>query len=184
MGAILASRKAFVAAVIAVGMLTSGCVLTFTGGGGSGPCYEGTWELSGSQIADAVGSLFGDLTITPDDDGMTLELNSDGTFSFSGSQTLGVSGSTPWGTVNGTVDATVDVGGNYASNSPSTLSFTLGSLSGTGSFNGTLGGTPYSATLSLDQFGLDELYGLTGTADYTCGGGSLGLDLPSVHWSF
>ena len=130
-----------------------------------------------------VESIFGGLTVTPDNDGMTLVLRSDGTFVFSGDQTIGVSGETPWGDVDGTVNATANVTGTYQPGSGN-LTFTLESISGSGTFVGTLGGNSVSASLSLDQLGLDEIYGLSATAQTSCSTTKLTLDFEHVDWDF
>lgn len=174
----------FAIAVATLALVASSCSLVRVGGGGGGaPCHEGTWELSGQTIADAVGSIFGDLAITPDDDGMTLVLDGDNTFEFSGSQTLGVAGSTPYGSISGTVDVTATVAGAYTTTS-TTITFTLGSISGSAQFGGTVNGSPFSGSWTLQTVGLDEIYGLSGTAAMSCSGDLLTIDFGDVVWDF
>lgn len=179
------SRAGLIVGTVVFALLTSGCTLLLprTGGGGSTPCHEGTWELSGQQISDAITSVFGDLTVTPDNDGMTLELRADGTFSFSGQQTLAVSGTTPFGSVDGVVDADATVAGTFTA-APDSLTFSLGSITGTGSFDGTVNGAAFSGSLSHAQSGLDDVYGLSGTAAMTCSPALLTLDFGDIDWEF
>jgi hypothetical protein len=181
------SRFRLTAGLMVFALLTSGCSVLLPrvggSGGGGAPCHEGTWELTGQQISDAVTSIFGDLTVTPDDDGMTLELRADDTFTFSGEQTLGVSGTTPYGVVNGVVNADASVEGTYSVGT-NTLSFDLESISGSGSFSGTVNGMPFSGSLSLAQSGLDDVYGLSGTATTSCSASLLTLDFGDIEWDF
>lgn len=182
----LVARKTgrFAIALVVIAVVAGSCSLVRVSGGGSGaPCHEGTWELSGQVIADTVASIFGDLTITPDDDGMTLVLSGDDTFEFSGSQTLGVSGSTPFGVVDGTIDVTATVAGDYTT-TDTTITFTLGSINGSAQFSGTVSGMPYSGSWSLSTAGLDGIYGLSGTATMSCSANELSIDFGSVVWDF
>lgn len=166
--------------------MTSGCVLVLGGGGGGGgACWEGTWHLSGQQIASAIESLFGDLDVTEDPSGLTLELDGDdNTWRLYGAQTLGVEGNTPWGFVDGQVDALVNVTGTFQGQGGGNFTFNVTSIGDAATFNGTLNGNPLSTNLTLEQVGLDDIYGWTGSASYTCGTGSLAIDFPAVHWQF
>jgi hypothetical protein len=186
MGIKTRSRLNMAVGLIVFALLSSGCSVLLPrvgGGGGTAPCHEGTWELTGQQISDAVTSIFGDLTVTPDDDGMTLELRSDSTFTFSGEQTVDVWGSTPFGTVNGTVSADAYANGTYSAGANS-LTFFLQSVSGSGHFDGTVNNMPFSGSLSLAQSGLDDVYGLSGTAATSCSASQLTLGFEDIDWDF
>ena len=127
--------------------------------------------------------MFGDLAVTPDNDGMTLILRADDSFEFSGQQSLGVIGQTPYGLLDGTVSVDASVNGTYTSSSGS-LTFVPSSITGEGDFSGTVNGMPVSVTSSLAQIGLDDIYGLSGTADTSCTETKLTLDVDDVDWEF
>jgi hypothetical protein len=186
MGINTRSRLNMVVGLVVFALLSSGCGVLLPrvgGGGGTAPCHEGTWELSGQQISDAITSVFGDLTVTPNGSGMTLELRSDNTFTFSGEQSLDVWGSTPYGTVDGTVSADANANGTYSADATS-ITFVLQSVSGSGQFVGTVNNNPFSASFSLDQIGLDDVYGLSGTATTSCSASQLTLDFADIGWDF
>ena len=187
MGTRTRSRLTYSATMMVFALVASGCQVLFTGavgGGGSGtPCYQGTWDLSGQQITGAVTSVFGDLTVTPDGSGLTLELRADDTFTFSGDQTVTVSGTTPYGTINGVVNVAPNVDGVYTAGA-NTLTFTPESISGTGQFSGSFNGLSFSTSFSLEQIGLDEIYELSGTATRSCSSNQLTLDFGDVSWDF
>lgn len=90
-------------------------------------------------------------------------------WTFAGSQTFDVAGTTQYGPLAGTASVTVDARGSWTKASSTTLSFTLGSVTGSGGFTGTVGGCPLSRTLSLKDVGLDRVYGFSGSATYACG---------------
>jgi hypothetical protein len=80
-----------------------------------------------------------------------------------------VTGTTPWGAVDGTASGSLDASGSYSKPSSTKLSFTLQALSGSGTFTGTLAGISVSRTASLEEIGLDDVYGLSGQATFACG---------------
>ena len=166
--------------VIAVALLAAGCQpLTFLpggGGAGSGSCLPGTWNLDSEQIGTLATALPG-LTITASGPGVTLTLT-DTTWALHADQTLTGSLTTQFGTVSGTVHVTGDATGTYTSTS-SSIAFTLASLSGSATYDVTIFGSHVTGTLSLPTSGLQKLYGLTGTASYTCSTSGLALTFPS-----
>jgi hypothetical protein len=166
MGLVRATRLA----ALAVGtVLLSACYpIVLPGGDGGTSCPQGTYTVTDQVLAPLATSL-GDLELTPLPGGtLTLTVGAT-TWDLAGSQSFDVAGSTPWGTVDGTVSGTVDASGTYVKDSASHLSFTLGSITGSGTFTGTVGGLPVSRTATLEEIGLDDVYGLSGAATYGCG---------------
>jgi hypothetical protein len=167
MGLVRASTRL---AALAVGtLLLSACYpIILPGGDGGTSCPQGTYAVTDQVLAPLATSL-GDLELTPLPGGtLTLTVGAT-TWDLAGSQSFDVTGTTPWGAVDGTVSGTVDASGTYAKDSSTQLSFTLGSITGSGTFTGTAAGVPVSRTATLEEIGLDDVYGLSGEATYSCG---------------
>jgi hypothetical protein len=151
------------------------------GGGGGSPCYVGTFTLSGEQIAKAVSSLGIPVTVTAVPGGnVTFTTTAAGQWSLTANQSFMVSAGQ---VLNGTAAVNATASGTYTATS-STITFTLTSLSGQASFNGTVFGQPVNQTVSLPTIGVDELFGLSGTASYTCGSTGPVLTFPNFTEDF
>ncbi len=170
------------AALAAGVLLLSACLpITIPGGGTQRPCPEGTYEVTDQVLSQLVASL-GTVELDPRPGGdLTLTVSAS-SWTFAGSQTFDVTGTTQYGPLAGTAAVTVDARGSWTKASSTKLSFTLGSVSGSGSFTGTVGGYPVSRSLSLKDVGLDRVYGFSGSASYACGSApDLTLTFTSLH---
>lgn len=171
------------AAVAVASLFLGACLpITLPGSSTTPPCPEGTFHVTDQVLSELVPTSLGNvqLTVVP---GGSLALSvTASSWSLAGSQSLAVSGTTPWGPVSGTASVTVDARGSWTKTSSTQLSFTVASVSGSGTFTGTVGGVPVSRSGSLAGLGLDDVYGLSGSATYGCGSvPSLTLTFTSLH---
>jgi hypothetical protein len=164
-------------AAIAIGtVLAAGCLPpTFTGppSGGSGSCLVGTFDLDTTQVLTSLNSTFGKIQVSPLPGGNATLTNTDTTWHFEGNQSLSVTGNTKFGSITGTADVSFDASGTYEAESAAEITLTLGAVAGSVHFAGTVFGQTVDFTLNLPSSGLDKLYGLTGTAQYTCSQGAV-----------
>jgi hypothetical protein len=166
--------------VVAVSAGTAGCTILFNPGpgtGGGGSCLEGTWTLD-RLAASPITTPFGTVTLSPASNGVTLTFTGT-TWTLAIDQTIAVSVSTPWGSATGTIEVDGQASGTYTSTA-STITFTLGSISGTVAYDITVGGRHFTGTLSLPVSGLQKLYGMSGTASYTCTASGLSISLKGM----
>lgn len=179
-------RRTSSVALFAIATLVAvGCVpITWTGTGtGSGPgCLPGSWTLDTASITEPLSTWLGSLTITPDNDGVTLDMTTS-TWSLTADQDLSVSGMTPWGPVSGTANVTGSASGTYGATA-SRITFTLSSLSGSVTFDGTVNGNHYAGNVPLRGSGIERLYNLSGRPAYTCNSGGLTLTWPGHRFHF
>ncbi len=175
-----------VALIALVALALSGCTpILFTGGGGGGAtgaaCLPGTWTLDSETITAPISALIPGLQITTAGPGVTVTF--DGThWALHADQTLNGTLTTPLGSASGTAHVTADANGTYTA-TDSAITFTLAGVTGSVAYSVTFAGQTYSGTLSLPTSGLQQLYGLTGTANYTCGSSGLSLQFSgfSMH---
>jgi len=166
----------------AAALLAGGCIPQFvpgSNGAGTGNCLPGTWNLDTEQISGGLSSAIPGLTITASGPGVSLKFD-DTTWTLHADQTLSASFSSQWGSANGTVHVVGDASGTYTATS-SAITFTLGSVSGSADYDVTVFGFHATGTLSLPTSGLQQLYGLSGTANDTCSSTGLSLDFPSFR---
>lgn len=171
------------ASLVAGSLFLAACLPITVPGGDTGPaCPEGTYHVTDQVLSGVLPAFLGTIQLTPQPGGdLTLSVSAS-SWSFAGSQSFTVSGTTPYGAVSGTASVTVDAHGAWSKISSTELGFTLGAVSGSGSFTGSVGGYPYSRTVSLDELGIDDVYGFSGTATYACGAApSLTLTFTSLH---
>jgi hypothetical protein len=173
------------AALVAAATLVAACnPIHFTpggGGAGTGACLPGTWNLDAETIFAPLPTQLGSISITSSGNGVTLTLT-DTTWSLHADQTLSGSVTSQFGTASGSVHVAGDASGTYTSTA-STATFTVTSISGTADYNVTAFGHNFTGSLSLPTSGLQKLYGLSGTANYTCNTSGLSLTFTSftVH---
>lgn len=175
-------RGGFAIAALALVFVATACqplTVVGTGTSPSTPCYVGSWTVDGEQFLSPIATRFGTLTLTPQSSDLTLVLGSDNTWTFSGSQTVGVSGASAWGQLSGVVTVTgLHASGTYAAAGGNQLDFTLASLAASVAFDGTVNGQTAHYALSLPTGDdLDDLYGLSGTAQYSCSISPVALSL-------
>lgn len=171
------------AALAASSLLLAACLPVTLPGGTSGPaCPEGTYHVTDQVLSGLIPSSLGNLELSPQPGGdLTLDVTPT-TWALTGSQSFTVSGSTQYGGVSGTATGTIDAAGSWTKLSATQLEFTLTSLDGSATFTGTVGGASISTEVSLEQVGIDDVYGFTGTADFACGSApSLTLTFTSLH---
>ena len=170
------------ALVAIAAVLAGGCLPQFLpggGGAGSGSCLPGTWNLDTEQITGALNTALPGLSITTSGPGVTLTFTAS-TWTLHADQTLTGSITTQWGSAGGTVHVVGDASGTYTTTS-SAITFTLGQLSGSADYDITVFGFHATGSLSLPTSGLQQLYGLSGTANDTCSTSGLSLAFPSFH---
>ena len=156
--------------------LPKGVTLTTTGGTGS-TCPTGTWHLAAETVTQSIQTPLGPATITTGGTGLTITINATKTWSFKGNQTLHITGSNINATasVNPTASGTDTVSTNN-------ITFTLNTVGGTVAATGTAFGHAFSINWPLGQSdAIQNLYGLSGTATFSCTGATLSLSLPTAH---
>jgi hypothetical protein len=157
-----------IAAVAAVTLLLSACNPIVLPGGGGPACPQGTYTVT-HQVLQPLATSLGTLHLAPLPGGTLTVTIGTTTWHLTGSQGFHVTGTTPWGAVDGTASGSLDASGSYSKPSSTKLSFTLQALSGSGTFTGTLAGVSVNRTASLEEIGLDDVYGLSGQATFACG---------------
>jgi hypothetical protein len=184
MNMVFARRLIAVACIGAFGIIGTACLpagVTLTTGGGGNTCPEGTWQLASETIPAALQTALGSATVTGSS-GVSLILTTS-TWSLKANQNLQINGGSSFNVaalVNATASGMSTVNG-------SNITFTLQNLTGTASASGSAFGQPFSTNWTLGQSGeIQELYGLSGTAGYSCStdGSSLTLSLPAVQMQF
>ena len=166
-------------ALVGTACLPRGITLKTTGGTGT-TCPTGTWHLAAETVTQSVQTPLGSATITTGGTGLTLTINATKTWSLKGNQTLHATGTNINATasVNPTASGTDTVSTNK-------ITFTLNTVGGTVAANGTAFGHAFSINWPLGNSGaIEHLYGLSGTANFTCTGGTLTLSLPQMHMDF
>lgn len=186
-------RRAVAACALLGSLVLSSCgiVLLPVGGGTVTACPAGSWQVSSATIANLVTTVAGKLDVSLQGAGVTATVKSDNTWSLTADQGATVSGTTQWGPVSGTARVKATASGTYTRTS-TTMTFTVKALSGTVSYNLVANGTPFVGTLSLPgvnsddrDLEIEDLYGLVGTASYTCGtDGTLALQFPAFKLKF
>jgi len=143
------------------------------------PCYVNTWTMTGDEIADAVSSLGVDVTLVPTGagTGARASITEDGHWSVYADQAFDVDAI--GGAVHGSANVRAHASGTYTA-TDTALEFTLDDASGTVQYTGTFFGlhvTDYN--LSLDDVGVERVYGWSATAQYTCRADGLTLEFPA-----
>jgi hypothetical protein len=174
-------------------LLLSSCgiVLLPVGGGTVTACPAGSWQVSSAAVSSLVATVAGKVDVTLQGTGVTATVKSDNTWSLTADQGATVSGTTQWGAVSGTARVKATASGTYTRTS-TTMTFTVKALTGNVTYNLTVNGQPYAGTLSLPgtnaddrDLEIEDLYGLVGTASYTCGtDGTLSLQFPAFKLKF
>jgi hypothetical protein len=166
-------------AIISTACLPNGSTLPPVSGNGS-TCPVGTWQLASETIPSSLQTLLGGATVTTSGTGITLQITSSNQWTLSANQTLTVSGSNF--NVTGSVNASAT---GSDTTSASDITFTLNNITGTINVNGTVGTQSFSGSWPVGQSDdIQKLYGLSGTATYSCSGGSLTLSLPTMQMDF
>jgi hypothetical protein len=182
MKTVLARRLIAVACMGAFAVIGSACMVTVPplSGGTGNACPAGTWNLTGETIGNSLQTVLGSATVTGSGSGVTLTLAPTNAWNLTANQNLTISGT--GFSVNAMVkNATAS--GTYTT-SGSNITFTLQNLSGTVTVSGMVGGQSFSQTFTLGQSDdIQKLYGLTGTASFTCNG-SLTLSTPAAQMDF
>jgi len=170
-----------IALLAVVALLAAGCTPALfppaRADGGTATCPTGVWKVDTETITSQLSTVIPGLTVTGSGSGVTLTLT-DSTWTLHADQTLNAALTTSFANASGTVHVTGDANGALTT-TPSKLTFTLASLSGSASYDATILGLHVSGSMSLPNSGLDQLYGLTGTAGYSCASGGLSLTFAS-----
>lgn len=187
------TRRTIAACALLGSLLLSSCgiVLLPVGGGTATACPAGSWQVSSAAVSGLVSTIVGKADVSLQGAGVTATVKSDNTWSLTADQGATVSGTTQWGAVTGTAKVKATASGTYTRTSTA-MTFTVKALNGTVSYNLTVNGKPYAGTLSLPgsnandgELEIEDLYGLVGTASYTCGAdGTLSLQFPSFRLKF
>lgn len=144
-------------------------------------CPTGNWALSNSAINAAVtklgSALASNLKVTLNGNGVSVKLNADNTWSLTANQTGSFTGTVMGGLpVTGTGVIKASSSGTYAKTA-TTLTFKVAAISGTLDVNASVnGGATQTLSFPLSkanaddrELQIDDVVGLNGTANYTCG---------------
>ena len=145
-------------------------------GGRAATCPAGDWTITSETLTEPLSTLIPGLTINASGPGVVLHLNSDNTWTLTADQTLTAS----FDGGSGTVHVAGAANGTYTS-TPTTTSFTVAGISGQVTYDVTAFGSEFTGTVALPSSGLDELYGLSGPANYACSSASLSLRFHSFR---
>lgn len=195
-------RRITTALAVAGALLLSACqlVLLPAPGGSATACPTGSWQLSSEAINSLVtklgSTLASNLTVNLSNNGVTVAINADNTWSLTAKQTGTFTGTLGGQPVSGTGVLDGLAKGTYTKTASSII-FTTTSLTGTAAgtnatltVSGTLGGNAFSnVVFNLPRSNSDDsetevedAVGLTGAAAYTCGaGGTLALSFTNSH---
>jgi hypothetical protein len=157
-------------------------------------CPTGTWALSDSAINAAVtklgGALASNLKVTLNGNGVSVKLNADNTWSLTANQTGSFTGTVMGGLpVSGTGVIKASASGTYTK-AATTLTFKVAAISGSLDVSASVnGGATQSLSFPLtkanaddNDLEIDDVVGLNGTANYTCGAdGTLTLGFTTNH---
>lgn len=195
-------RRITTALAFASALLLSACQITLfpAPGGSATACPTGNWQLSSEAINSLVtklgGALASNLTVNLSNNGVTVAINADNTWSLTAKQTGSFTGTLGGQPVSGTGVLDGLAKGTYTKTASSII-FTTTSLTGTApgtgatlTVSGTLGGNPFSNVVfnlprsnsDDNETEVEDAVGLTGAAGYTCGtGGTLALSFANSH---
>jgi hypothetical protein len=167
------STRIVAIAVLAFGLAACNPIVLSPGGGETTACPQGVWKIDSQTITDGLNLIPG-LSVTGSGTGITLTLN-ESDWALDADQSLQASFTSPLGDANGTVHVIADAAGTYTSTA-SELTFTLGSLTGKADYDVTVLGHQFDGSLDLPNSALENLYGLSGTASYTCNADGLTVE--------
>jgi hypothetical protein len=168
-------------ALVGTACLPRGVTLVPTGGSAA-TCPAGTWHLASETVTGSLETLLGNATITTSGSGLTLKINTGttSTWSLTGNQNIHITSTN----INATASVNPAASGTDTITG-SNITFTLKSVSGTVAASGTAFGHAFSINWPLGNSGaIKNLYGLSGTATFSCTNGTLTLSLPTVHMGF
>jgi len=143
-------------------------------------CVRGTFAFVSQEYAGPVNSSYGPITIDGGEGGRQIELRTDGTFTFTddGSEAIGFTIENPNGPVAGTAELIATADGVYEATAD-TINIDVTALSGT--LNATLEtGQQLPVALPPDGAGVEETFGITGGATFTCDGDRVTAVFPTV----
>ena len=151
------------------------------GGTGGSSCLAGVWTLDSEQIQSPITTPLGTLELSTSGAGTSLTFG-DTTWELKSDTVLNATFKSQFGTFTGELDINADAKGTYTADGTK-ITFTLGSVTGTVGYNATIFGQNFSGSIDLANSGLQNLVGLSGSADYTCSSTGLSFTLPpiSVH---
>src|SRR4051812_19071956 len=155
--------------VVLVAGVLAGCNPILLPPGGGGPpetCPAGSWIVDTMSAPAPISTPFGTLTITKTGPGVSLTLTDTG-WALHADQRIDGTLKSPFGDASGFVHVVADATGT-STTTASTITFSLGSVSGTADYDVTIFGHHVTGTTSLPTSGLQKLYGLSATANYSC----------------
>ena len=158
-------RIAFVASFV---LLAACQPFVLPGGAGVAVCPQGTYNVTSQVLSSLLPTRLGNLHLSPTTGGTLKLVVNATTWHLTGTQGFDVSGASMFGALAGVATVTVDASGAWAKLSGTTLSFSVQRASGTGNYTGTVSGVAVNVSASLEDIGLEHVYGLTGKADYSC----------------
>jgi len=173
----MSTRRLFIAFVVAAGLAVAACQPIPVAGGGGTPCFIGTYNQVGEQVAALVNSsALGQVVSVTANSGGTGKLTvsgtaASGTWMLTGTQSFSVASTTAGGPINGTATiAGLSASGTYTATATTiSLSLTPASLAGTFQFSGQPGNIgPVSITKVSQYLPVDELFGFDATANWSC----------------
>jgi hypothetical protein len=133
-------------------------------------CLEGNYQVARMQYSGPVETVYGPAMLEGGEDGRTIEINADGTFAFhdTGAEDTKFSLTTANPPITGTAKLVADAGGTYTATA-TTVTTDVTSLSGTLTAT-TSDGQVLNIPLPPDAAGVEQTFGFTPDASYTCEG--------------
>jgi len=133
-------------------------------------CLEGEYKVANMAYSGPVDTVYGPAMLEGGEDGRTIEINADGTFAFhdTGAEETKFSLTATNPPITGTAKLVADAGGTYTATA-TTVTTDVTSLSGTLTAT-TSDGQVLNIPLPPDAAGVEQTFGFTPDAGYTCDG--------------
>jgi hypothetical protein len=133
-------------------------------------CLQGEYKVANMAYSGPVETVYGPAMLEGGEDGRTLEINPDGTFAFhdTGAEDTKFSLTSANPPITGRAKLVADAGGTYTATA-TTVTADVTSLSGTLTAT-TSDGQVINIPLPPDAAGVEQTFGFTPDASYTCEG--------------
>lgn len=133
-------------------------------------CLQGEYQVANMEYSGPVDTVYGPAMLEDGEDGRTIEINADGTFAFhdTGAEDTRFSLTSANPPITGTAKLVADAGGTYTATA-TTVTTDVTSLSGTLTAT-TSDGQVLNIPLPPDASGVEQTFGFTPDASYTCEG--------------
>ena len=133
-------------------------------------CLQGEYKVANMAYSGPVETVYGPAMLEGGEDGRTLEINPDGTFAFhdTGAEDTKFSLTSANPPITGMAKLVADAGGTYTATA-TTVTTDVTSLSGTLTAT-TSDGQVINIPLPPDAAGVEQTFGFTPDASYTCEG--------------